>query len=152
MKYLIMILMSFVGTAAFAIIFKTKKQHILIASIGGTLTCAIYALFDALGAPLFLSNFPASLFAVVFASVLAKILKTPSTILVALCIIPLVPGSSLFYTMSNFIVWDQAQFVFHAQNTLQTALGIAGGIVLESTIGNVLTHLRKHLKKSPHQE
>ena len=67
MKYLIMILMSFVGTAAFAIIFKTKKQHILIASIGGTLTCAIYALFDALGAPLFLSNFPASLFAVVFA-------------------------------------------------------------------------------------
>ena len=146
MKYLIMICMSFLGTAAFSIIFHTKKQHILLASIGGTLTCAVYALFDSLGAPLFLSNLPASLFAVVFASVVAKVLKTPSTILVALCIIPLVPGSSLFYTMSNLIVWDEAQFFFYSRNTLSTALGIAGGIALESTVGNVLDHLRKRIR------
>ena len=148
MKYLIMILTSFVGTSAFAIIFRTKKQHILIASVGGALTCAVYALFDSLGAPLFLSNFPASLFAVIFSGVMAKALKTPSTSLVSLCIIPLVPGSSLFYTMSNFIVWNQPQFTLHAQNTLQTALGIAGGIVLESAVVHLLGHIKKK-KASP---
>lgn len=146
MEYLEMILTSLLGTIGFAIIFRVKGAHIAWASIGGALTCAVYVLFDFLGAALFLSNFLASLFAVIFASVMAKFLKTPSTILVSLCIIPLVPGSSLFYTMSNLIVWDEAQFLFYAGRTLQTALGIAGGIVLESTVGNVLSHLRKRIK------
>lgn len=143
MEYLEMILTSLLGTLGFAIIFRIKGAHIAWASIGGALTCAVYVLFDFLGAALFLSNFLASLFAVIFASVMAKFLKTPSTILVSLCIIPLVPGSSLFYTMSNLIVWNEAQFFLYAKNTLHIALGIAGGIVLESAVVHLLGLIKR---------
>lgn len=143
MQYFILILTSLLGTAGFAIIFRIKASHVVPASIGGALTCAVYVLFDALGAALFLSNFLASLFAVLYAAIMSKLLKTPSTIFVALCIIPLVPGSSLFYSMSNLIVWNQAQFQHFATNTLHIALGIAGGIVLESAVVHLLGHIKK---------
>lgn len=143
MNYLIMILMSLLGTAGFAILFRIKWQHIAWAALGGALTCAVYALFDALGAALFLSNFLASLFAVLFSGVMSRILKTPSTHLVSLCIIPLVPGSALFYTMSNLLVWNEAQFFMYAKNTLHIALGIAGGIVLESAVIHLLGHVKR---------
>ena len=143
MQYLEMILMSLVGTAGFAIIFRIKGSHIGAAAIGGALTCAVYALFDFMGAELFLSNFLASLFAVVFSGIMAKLLKSPSTIFVSLCIIPIVPGSSLFYTMSNLIVWNETPFRQHATNTLHIALGIASGIVLESAVVHLLGLIKK---------
>ena len=143
MEYFKMILTALLGTVGFAIIFRLRGSHIAAASLGGALTFIVYAIFDSLGANLFVSNFIASLFAVLFAGVMARVLKTPSTILVSLCIIPLVPGSSLFYTMSNLIVWNQANFSVSAQNTLQVALGIAGGIVLESAVVHLLSHIRK---------
>ncbi len=141
MDYLEMILTSLIGTAGFAIIFRLKPTHILPAALGGALTCAAYALFDSMGAALFLSNFLASLFGVLYSCIMAKLLKTPSTIFVALCIIPLVPGSSLFYTMSHLLVWSQSEFMQSAGNALQIALGIAGGIVLESAVVHFLGHL-----------
>lgn len=143
MEYFVMILMSLIGTAGFAIIFRIKGAHVVPAALGGALTCAVYALFDYLGAALFLSNFLASLFAVLYSGILSKLLKTPSTIFVALCIIPLVPGSSLFYTMSNLIVWDAQAFWQYATDTLHIALGIASGIVLESAVVHLLGHIKK---------
>ena len=103
-----------------------------MASLGGAVTCAIYVLFDSLGASLFVSNFVASLCSVLYSSILARVLKTPATIFVSACVIPLAPGGSLFYTMSNLIMWDREAFLMHGTNTLLVALGIAGGVLVES--------------------
>ena len=152
MQALIMILTSFIATAGFALAFHIKAKHLLWAAIGGTLTCAVYVALDMSGASLFLSNFLASLFSVFYAGVLARVLKTPATIFVAACIIPLAPGGSLFYTMNNLIMWDQEAFLMHGTNTLLVALGIAGGIVVESAIvyligKAVATHKKRTTKK-----
>lgn len=135
---LIMIITSFVATMGFALAFRIKPGHLLWATVGGTLTCAIYVVFDSLGASLFLSNFIASLCSVLYASVLARVLKTPATIFVSACIIPLAPGGSLFYTMNNLIMWNKDNFLLHGSNTLKVALGIAGGIVVESAIAYLI--------------
>ena len=132
MPALTMIITSFIATAGFALAFHIKTKHLLWAAFGGALTCAIYVAFDALGASLFLSNFIASLCSVMYSSILARLLKTPATIFVSACIIPLAPGGSLFYTMNNLIMWDKDAFVENGTATLLVALGIAGGIVVES--------------------
>lgn len=132
MQEFIMILTSLIATTGFALAFHIQAKHIAWAALGGAVTCAVYVLFDGLGASLFLSNFVASLCSVLYSSILARTLKTPATIFVSACIIPLAPGGSLFYTMSNLIMWDQEAFLMHGTNTLLVALGIAGGIVVES--------------------
>jgi uncharacterized membrane protein YjjB (DUF3815 family) len=132
MQALIMILTSLIATAGFALAFHIKPKHLLWASLGGAVTCAIYVLFDSLGASLFVSNFVASLCSVLYSSILARVLKTPATIFVSACVIPLAPGGSLFYTMSNLIMWDREAFLMHGTNTLLVALGIAGGVLVES--------------------
>ena len=146
MEILKMLITAFLGTAGFSIIFRVKLPHILPAAIGGTLTCGVYLLFDEMGCAPFLSNFLASLAAVLYAGILAQILKTPSTIFVALCIIPLVPGSGLFYSMRYLIVWDKELFFTHGPNALQIALGIAGGIVLESAVVHLLGLIRRRAR------
>ena len=108
---------------------------------------AIYIILDDFGVSLFLSNFIASLASVIYSGIMARVLKTPTTIFVALCIIPLVPGGSLFYTMSNLIMWNQTEFFRYGLNTILIALGIAGGIVVESAtvhlMGRAITKARR---------
>lgn len=146
-----MVITSFIATAGFALAFHIKAKHLLWAAIGGALTCAVYVSFDAVGASLFLSNFAASLCSVLYASILARLLKTPATIFVSACIIPLAPGGSLFYTMNNLIMWDEQAFFMHGTNTLLIALGIAGGIVVESAtvylIGKAVAANKKRKSK-----
>lgn len=152
MQAFIMVITSFIATAGFAVGFHIKAKHLIWAALGGALTCMVYVAFDAMGASLFLSNFVASLCSVLYASILARLLKTPATIFVSACIIPLAPGGSLFYTMSNLIMWDEQAFFMHGTNTLLIALGIAGGIVVESAtaylIGKaVATNKKRKYKK-----
>lgn len=150
-EVLIMILTAFIATAGFAVLFHIKTKHLIWAAVGGALTCAVYVAFDMCGASLFLSNFIASLCSVLYASILARVLKTPATIFVSACIIPLAPGGSLFYTMNNLIMWNKEAFLYHGTNTLHVALGIAGGIVVESAtaylIGKAVAAHRKRQSK-----
>ncbi len=143
MDELVMILTAFGGTVGFSILFQVKPTHILPAAFGGALTCSIYLLCLHLELGLFFANFVASLGAVIYSGILARCLKTPSSIFVSLCVISLVPGSSLFYTMQNLLAWDAELFLPSLARTLQMALGIAGGIGLESAVGHLLGQLRK---------
>ena len=151
---LMLIFVGMISTVGFAMLFHVKAAHIPFAAIGGALSSAIYIILDDFGISLFLSNFIASLVSVVYSGVMARVLKTPTTIFVSLCIIPLVPGGSLFYTMRNLIMWNQAEFFRYGLNTILIALGIAGGIVVESAIvhlmGRAIAKARR--QQAPPQE
>ena len=134
------------GAAGFAILFSIKPKHVPFAAIGGAIASLVYAVIDVMGINLFISNFVATLICVVYANVLARVLKTPSMVFITASIIPLVPGGSLFYTMSNLILGDSAAAKVYGLNTLQVALGIAGGIVIESLIVSVMTKISKSKK------
>ncbi len=139
MEILKLIITGTLGTVGFAFFFNIKPAHVSFAAIGGAIATLVYALLDAAGGGLFVSNFVATLICVVYSTVLARILKTPSTVLITASIIPLVPGGSLFYTMSNLIMGNLDAAKVYGLNTLKVALGIAGGIVIESLIVSILT-------------
>ena len=134
------------GAAGFAILFSIKPKHVPFAAIGGAIASLVYAVIDVIGINLFISNFVATLICVIYANILARVLKTPSMVFITASIIPLVPGGSLFYTMSNLILGDSAAAKTYGLNTLQVALGIAGGIVIESLIVSVMTKIPKSKK------
>ena len=136
-----LILTGTLGALGFAFFFNIKPKHVPFAAIGGTIATLVYVLIDMAGLNLFISNFVATLVCVVYSTVMARVLKTPSMVFITASIIPLVPGGALFYTMSNLILGNSATAKVYGLNTLQIALGIAGGIVVESLIVNIMTKI-----------
>ena len=143
-----LVVMGALGAAGFSVFFSIKPKHIPFAALGGAIATLVYAFLDGLGVDLFVSNFVASLFCVVYSNLFARWLKTPSMVFITASIIPLVPGGSLFYTMSNIILGDSAVAKHYGLNTLKVALGIAGGIVIESLIVAIMVRITKKRRKT----
>ena len=141
MDILKLVIYGTIGAAGFAILFYIKPKHVPLAALGGAIATFVYAVTDMLGVDLFVSNFLATLVCVVYANLLARAMKTPSLVFITASIIPLVPGGSLFYTMSNIILGDSAAARIYGLNTLKIALGIAGGIVIESLVVSIMSKI-----------
>ena len=119
---------AFVGSLGFALIFGMRKKYLFAASLGALLGWGVYLIADALLSSVFLPPLFAAAFALSYSELMAKLLKTPATLFVIPAIIPLVPGGSLFYTMSYAVHRDLANARVYGTQTLETALAIAAGI------------------------
>jgi len=65
-----------------------------------------------------------------YAEVLARWLKTPTTTFIIVSLIPLIPGSGLYYTMANALSGNSDGFLEKGIYTLELSLALALGIIL----------------------
>lgn len=142
---------AFISTIGFAVIFNIKgKRNIFFASIAGGLSWFIYKvalLFDpSVSFAMFLSAVCFS----IYSEVLARKLKTPVTTLIVCALIPLVPGSGMYYTMHATVTGDTIKSLDLAIDTLSSAGALALGILLVSTITRhyYIKKYKKQIKKS----
>ena len=126
MSILIQLLTAFLGSLGFALLFGVRPRHLVLAALGGMLAWGVYLAMDLwLGMP-FLSCLTASVFAVVYAEIMARVRKIPALLFTVPAIIPLVPGRTLYYAMSEAVRGDLAQAKAYGSETLLAALAIAG--------------------------
>lgn len=128
MSILIQLLTAFLGSLGFALLFGVRQRHLFLAALGGMLAWGIYLAMDLWLGKNFLSCLAASVFAVVYAEIMAKVRKIPALLLTVPAIIPLVPGRTLYYAMREAVHGDLAQASAFGTETLLAALAIAGGI------------------------
>ena len=119
---------AFLASYGFSMLFGLRRRFLLPAALGGLLCWGVYLGMDAWLHREFLSCLMASSFAVVYAELLARRLKTPATLFVVPSILPLVPGGSLYYTMENIVHGRMEAARSFGQQTLIAALAIAAGI------------------------
>lgn len=137
-----------IGTAAFSLIFRIRLRLIPFAALGGLIAWFVWAFTkDAFAFGEFTANLLAALAATGYAEVMARILKTPSTIFLTPAILPLVPGGSIYSTMVALVDGDRAGFAEYGTLTLQVAVGIAAGIIGASIIGTFFRPLRPSFRK-----
>ena len=122
------LLAAFVGSLGFALVFGMRRRYLFCASLGALLGWGVYMLVDVLVGDVFLPSLAAAAFALTYSEMMAKALKTPATLFVIPAIIPLVPGGSLYYTMSYAVHRDMANARLYGTRTLETALAVAAGI------------------------
>ena len=127
-RELIQLLTAFISSFGFSLLFGLRKRYLITASLGGLLATGIYLLCQLWTGNLFLSNLLAAAASVLYAELLAHLLKCPATLFITPAILPLVPGGSLYYTMSYAVRGDTVQAKEFGMNTLQAALAIAVGI------------------------
>lgn len=144
----IQILMASLGSLGFAIIFKMKRRHLAAAAIGGGATWVVYLICAHFNLNTFFSNLIATIFASIYSEVMRRICKTPRTVFVIPTVVPLIPGSSLYYMMSSIVSSDVALAEHYGIQTALTAGAIAFGILLFKVLYHVIKVLeRKILKK-----
>jgi uncharacterized membrane protein YjjB (DUF3815 family) len=68
--------------------------------------------------------------ATAYSEIFARILKTPKTAFIFPAIVPMVPGGSLYYTMSHIISGNMDEALRYATSTLSMAIALAFGIVV----------------------
>ncbi len=124
----LMIVVTFVAALGFALFFNVNRRHVLIATLGGVLTWSIdYVLMMYLDG-IFIPCVIASVFAAIYAEVLARVTRTPVVVFFIIAVIPLIPGRGLYYTMYNAVSGNGAACLEFGEMTMFYAAGIATGI------------------------
>ena len=139
---LLQIAMGALGALGFAVWFNVRGLSLLVGTLGGALGWLVYLLTG--GAyPNDLENYLYAAMAVtLFSEILARVMKTPVTVLLVPSIIPLLPGGSLYYTMAFAIAGDMAAFSSRGAYTLSIAGMIALGIMTMMMIMRLYASMR----------
>lgn len=157
MTYVIQMLAAFFGSMGFSLIYNTRRTKMLISALGGAIGWGVYLLvtnFVADNIPL--AYFIAAMCITVYAEIFARIKKTPTTTFLVVGIIPMIPGSALYYTMNYAFAGDLESFFETGVYTLRAALSLAVGIIVISTVVRLATAainlIKKGLKKEQTEE
>ena len=99
---------------------------------------------------IFASGLVASAFAAVYAEIFARKKMAPTLLFVIPSVVPLIPGSSLYYTMSAAVSGNTREISEYGSLTLQYALSIAAGISIVWTFCSIwrryqtMNYIKKH--------
>ncbi len=134
MSYALQLLYAILGSIGFALIFNVKTKRLVTAGIGGLLCWGIYLLTMYFSQNVFLSAFLSAVACGLFGEIFARILKAPTTIFMITAVIPLIPGSSLYYTMQYAVLNEWELCKDRALETVLFIGAIAFGISLVSAV------------------
>lgn len=138
---IIQLLMALLGSLGFALLFKIRNKLLPAAAVGGFINWGAYLLFCQVTDIAFLACFGAAAVSVIYCEIAARILKAPITLFLVPSIVPLVPGSSLFYTMSSIVRNDWTAAKHFGLLTTEFALGIAAGICLSTVVFSIINRV-----------
>ena len=145
---IIQILMGYLGSLGFNILFNIRGRKLFLASFGGFISWTVFLLLEPVLPAEPIRFFLSAAAVTVYGEVFARIEKTPTTTFLVPSIIPLIPGGSLYYTMNYALNKQWAEFSQRGFYTLQLALSLAVGIIAVTTLTRLLTLLRKKLRKA----
>lgn len=134
-----------IGTFAFSVLLKVSKQKLIFTTLGGALSAVISYFLIQSGKGIFTATFFAMIAICIYSEALARLIKTPANVILLPSTVPLLPGGSLYYTLSCLIHSDKEMFAHYAKETILTGAGIALGAIFVSIIITFITNIKsKH--------
>lgn len=141
---LTVLLTGVIGTVGFSLVFSTKPRHLPFCALSGLLSCLLYLLaLRYWSCGVFLSNMIGAAAGGLFSAVCSHVRKAPRNIFIIAAMIPLVPGSGLYYTMASIVSKNVGEAFTYLSTTLQTAVGISAGFLLVTALAQAFDHLRE---------
>ena len=137
-----------VGTVAFSILFGVRPKHLLSVGIGAAVTMALYSFIEFCGFSLFTAAFISTVVAAIYSEVCARVRRAPAIVFLVPCLLPTIPGGSLYRAMSSFLGKNYDVGFEYLMTTLKISIGIAGGIVTVSIIFSIIVDRLKTKNQS----
>jgi uncharacterized membrane protein YjjB (DUF3815 family) len=126
--------LAFLGSYGPGILFNIERKNLVWAGLCGAVGWSAYNSMFLLTQSNIFAVFVAALVISLISEILAKILKTPSTVFYIPSLFPIVPGISAYYTVLYIIDNKIIEATYQGLETLGSAGAIAFGILLISTI------------------
>lgn len=137
-----------VATFGFALIFRLKPSHWLFATLDGLLACISYFVLTSLFESIFLPNVISAFVCAFGAEIFARICRAPSTVFLLPGCIVLVPGSTLYYSMSNLLSEDYVAAAQYLLTTVEVGIAIGAGFIIASIVRFVVFKVYDSIKFS----
>ncbi len=141
-SYWIQAIAAFVGCMGFSILFNIHGPGGLLCNLGGLLTWLVYLLtFELTGSDL-TAYFWGTLFAAIFAEIMARVRKYPAISYLVVSIFPLIPGAGVYFAMNYAVKGQMEAFANQGTHTAAIAGIMAVAILLASTTVRIVTTFR----------
>ena len=133
----------FVACLGFSIMFNIHGKGFILCVLGGVLSWLVYSVCVVCGASELVGYFWASAFSGVYAEVMARIRKYPAISYLVISLVPLIPGSGLYYTMTNAVSGNMDGFVNRGIRTVILTGIMAIGVIMVNTIIRLWSNWRQ---------
>ena len=136
------ILAATVASLGFSLLFNTRGKKLIFSALGGGLSWTLFLLLSYL-----IKNEAACYFVVavagsLYAEIMARLLRSPATVFITISMIPLVPGASLYYTMSHALNGNFESFADKGLATVALAAAIAIGVIVSTVIMRIYIKIK----------
>lgn len=139
----IQIIAAFFGSLGFAILFNIRGKQLFWTSFGGLFDWWVYVVAGLWCTVDASRYFYAALALGIYSEIMARREKVPTTLYLVVGFIPLIPGSALFMTMNYAFASEWDRFFEYALVAINTAVAIAGGIVIAMVLTNIVVVAKK---------
>lgn len=134
------IIYAFFATIFFCIIFNLRGKKLFYSGIAGVVGWVVYIYFLQNHSKVY--SFLMSAIAItIYAEIFSKKLKTTATVLLIPALIPLVPGSGIYFTMYSLVDSNYSESFRIGMETLFITVAIILGIVLVTSFAQILNRL-----------
>ena len=144
MDAFLQILSAAIGTLGFAFVFNIRGKKVFFAAFGGCLGWVLFLLFGLFLESEVIRYLIVSIAVSLYGEWMARLLKTPTTLFSVVCLVPLVPGSGLYYTMTHALSGNLAGFIEKGAGTLSLAAALSLGVVIVNTS---FVYVKRHFIK-----
>ena len=131
---IIQLIMAFLGTLSFAILFNIPKSEYLFSGFTGVIGWGSFLLFRSILNSGVYATLIASLIITLVSRLFAVNRKLPVTVFLLSGIFPLVPGAGIYYTAYYIFSNDIKEAAGKGIDAISSALAIAFGIIIISMI------------------
>lgn len=138
---ILQIIYAFIVSMGFGILFNVRDKNLFFAGLGGAIGWFFYLITMQNSNSAMLAIFVGSIAISVCAEIFSRVLKNPVTLFLICALIPLVPGSGMYYTVFYAVQGELMDSINMGFETLALAGLIALGIILVSTISRLIQRL-----------
>lgn len=125
---------SLVGALGFGILMQIRGKKLCFSALGGMIGWVIYMVLTPFCPEDAIAYFIASVVVSLYSQQMARLLKAPVVVFLAVAFIPLVPGYTSYVTMEGLLLSDIPQFTDAAIYTFKVVMSIATGFLVSSNI------------------
>ncbi|GAA0769480.1 threonine/serine exporter family protein [Clostridium subterminale] len=133
---------AFIVSLGFGVLFNVRDRNLFFAALGGAVGWFFYSLTLNLSSSNVLAMLIASISISVYAEIFSRVLKNPVTLFLVCSLIPLVPGSGMYYTVFEAVKGNVDKSLNYGIETISLAGVIAVGIILVSTLSRLMQKLK----------
>ena len=135
------------ATFGFCILFHVPLRCMLPAAAIGGIGWFAYQLLMELGLGITASVFIAACLVAMLADICSRLIKEAATVFVIPGILPLVPGSGIYYTMFHFIRGNMDKAGAWGARTLMIAGAIALGLLVVASVIRIVVNTKRNIKR-----